>query len=335
MTDIQISPNETQVQEYTLRASEVTARYKTIVGVMEKTFKIGVHYGDPYEGAGKKVLLKPGADVMCVLFQFMPDYAITMRAEGEHREYEIITVLKHVPTNKIISTGVGVCSTKESKYRYRGNELVSTGKAVPREYWDIRKEDAKEAQRLIGGPGFKASKIDDVWTICKMGEKAENPDIADVYNTVLKMAKKRSYVDAIITATASSNLFTQDVDEPDNEFIYGADSFDTDETTQEWEEVQGLCQEILSEKEAQKIKKYLDENPDKLTSVLVNLRNRKSVTLFLNDLSTQGFLTAEEFTFYSDALNAAKSNEAYTGLLVELGKHKIKREKEQDEDKPF
>ena len=32
-------------------------------------------------------------------------------------------------------------------------------------------------------------------------------------NTVLKMAKKRSYVDAILTATKSSGVFTQDIDE--------------------------------------------------------------------------------------------------------------------------
>ena len=45
------------------------------------------------------------------------------------------------------------------------------------------------------------------------GGKAENPDIADTYNTVLKMAKKRAHVDAIITVTAASDIFTQDVED--------------------------------------------------------------------------------------------------------------------------
>jgi hypothetical protein len=53
------------------------------------------------------------------------------------------------------------------------------------------------------------------------GNRIENADIADVYNTVLKMAKKRAFVDATITATAASDIFTQDVedmadDEPRN-----------------------------------------------------------------------------------------------------------------------
>lgn len=42
-----------------------------------------------------------------------------------------------------------------------------------------------------------------------------NPNIADTYNTVLKMAKKRAHVDASITACAASDIFTQDIEEMD------------------------------------------------------------------------------------------------------------------------
>lgn len=41
----------------------------------------------------------------------------------------------------------------------------------------------------------------------------ENPDIADTYNTVLKMAKKRALVDAVKSTTAASDIFTQDVED--------------------------------------------------------------------------------------------------------------------------
>jgi hypothetical protein len=43
--------------------------------------------------------------------------------------------------------------------------------------------------------------------------KVENENIADTYNTVLKMAKKRSLVDACLTATAASDIFTQDIED--------------------------------------------------------------------------------------------------------------------------
>ena len=49
--------------------------------------------------------------------------------------------------------------------------------------------------------------------IAKGGEKVENDNPADCYNTVLKMAKKRALVDAVLTATAASDIFTQDLED--------------------------------------------------------------------------------------------------------------------------
>jgi hypothetical protein len=49
------------------------------------------------------------------------------------------------------------------------------------------------------------------------GAKIENEDIADCYNTVLKMAKKRAHVDATLTVTGAGDLFTQDLIEDEDE----------------------------------------------------------------------------------------------------------------------
>lgn len=43
--------------------------------------------------------------------------------------------------------------------------------------------------------------------------RVENPDIADVWNTCLKMAKKRAFVDAVKSTTAASDVFTQDIED--------------------------------------------------------------------------------------------------------------------------
>lgn len=43
--------------------------------------------------------------------------------------------------------------------------------------------------------------------------KEENPDIADTWNTVLKIAKKRANVDAVKSTTAASDIFTQDIED--------------------------------------------------------------------------------------------------------------------------
>lgn len=43
--------------------------------------------------------------------------------------------------------------------------------------------------------------------------REENPDIADTWNTVLKIAKKRANVDAVKSTTAASDIFTQDIED--------------------------------------------------------------------------------------------------------------------------
>ncbi|WP_311396565.1 hypothetical protein [Lancefieldella parvula] len=45
------------------------------------------------------------------------------------------------------------------------------------------------------------------------GGRIENEDIADLWNTVLKMAKKRAFVDAVRSTTAASDIFVQDIEE--------------------------------------------------------------------------------------------------------------------------
>ena len=40
-----------------------------------------------------------------------------------------------------------------------------------------------------------------------------NDDLADQYNTVLKMSNKRSLVAAVLNVTAASDIFTQDIED--------------------------------------------------------------------------------------------------------------------------
>lgn len=183
----------------------------------------GVHYG-VIPGTKKPTLLKAGAEKLSLLFRLRPliesgkDIVQTDLGNG-HRE---ITVYCHIVNNNgtELATGIGSCSTMETKYRYRGGEkkpVVKDGGElvpVPKDYWNLKKEGkTQEAQELIGGRGHGVAKIDGAWLVCEIGEKQENPDIADVYNTVLKIAKKRAYIDGILSATAASDIFTQDMED--------------------------------------------------------------------------------------------------------------------------
>lgn len=188
---------------------------KDIQQMMEQVMKKDHHFGVIPGCGDKPALLKPGAEKLMLMFHLAPSFKINRTDfKGGHREYEIICSLTNQNTGAFVGQGVGLCSTLESKYRYRGAEKISTGNAVPKDYWNLRKADPKKAQEMIGGAGFVTTKDDSgQWMIAKKGERQENPDLPDQYNTVLKMAKKRAQVDACLTATAASDIFAQDIED--------------------------------------------------------------------------------------------------------------------------
>jgi len=205
---------ENELQRYDMTQDAMTPdtvvrQVGLIQHVMEKVMRDGEHYG-VIPGCGKKPsLLKAGAEKLSLTFRLAPQYEVTEKPmQGNHREYYVKCTLTHIPTDKVFGQGVGACSTMEGKYRFRTGEVEFTGKEVPKEFWKDRDIN------LIGGKGFSTKKNDKgKWEIVRAGEKVEHDNPADYYNTVLKMAKKRAHVDAVLTATAASDIFTQDVED--------------------------------------------------------------------------------------------------------------------------
>jgi hypothetical protein len=209
-----------------MEPADLTRQIALIQEVMSAVMRPGEHYG-VIPGTGKKVtrlnkesgraetveegkptLLKPGAEKLGFLFRLAPRYQITMRefAKG-HREYEVLCSLEQIQSGRFFGAGVGSATTMESKYRFRSDVIKGAeGKPrlVPKTYWDDR-DPAK-----LGGPQFSPRKIDGQWVIV---QRVEHDNPADYYNTVLKMAKKRAHVDAVLTATAASDIFTQDLED--------------------------------------------------------------------------------------------------------------------------
>ena len=190
-----------------LNPSDIARRVEKIQLVLKEIMKAGIHYGT-IEGCGDKmVLLKPGAEILGLLFRLAPTYEIkTEDLPGGHKDFRVICSLTHIPTGNFMGQGLGSCSTMESKYRFR---TQSTGRAVPGEYWKDRDPS------ILGGPQFAAKKIKKKdgnfkWEII---ERIEYEYPVDYYNTCLKIAKKRSHNDVILTATGASDIFAPDPDD--------------------------------------------------------------------------------------------------------------------------
>lgn len=207
-----------------LEVADVVKHSKLIRQVMENVMQEGMHYGT-IPGTKKPTLYQPGAQVLALTFQLHPKFVITKTDLGNgHREIEVITTLTNNGA-QFIGEGVGSCSTMESKYRYRsGADYEDTGQPVPKTYWALKNDrDRANALRQImeEAGNFAVRNVSKVpgqkeWHIVKFSDSqttVENPNIADTWNTVLKMGKKRSYVDAILNSTGASDVFTQDLDD--------------------------------------------------------------------------------------------------------------------------
>jgi hypothetical protein len=201
------------IEDFAMTPELVVKQVGVIQQVMERVMKKDEHYGT-IPGTAKPTLLKPGAEKLSHTFRFSTKYRITKTdLSGGHREYGIVCELTHMPTGTFVAEGVGCCSTMESRYRYRkaeakcpecGKPAIIKGKKQYGGGWLCWQKK--------GGCGAKFKDGDPAIENMDMG-KVEYSDPADYYNTVLKIAKKRAHVDAVLTATAASDIFTQDLED--------------------------------------------------------------------------------------------------------------------------
>lgn len=177
-------------------------------------------------GTQKKSLFKPGAEKLCEIYGLAADVEILHSIEDwkfdtfPMFDYTIKTKLSR-RDGTIASVGLGSCNSWESRYKWRKAERLCP--ECGKDAICISKFDDKNGNQKFGkgsfycfakkdGCGAKFAKDDIAIIGQEVGQKL-NDDIASQKNTILKMAKKRSYVDAVIAATRSGCLFTQDVED--------------------------------------------------------------------------------------------------------------------------
>lgn len=153
-------------------------------------------------GAGQKpTLYKAGAEKINMLFGLSPKYEFMSKIEDFEAGFFSFDILCSLTKDGVtIAQGVGNCNSKEVKYRYNNvdrKKLEEMG--IPEE----------QAVRFVDRYGKERFRI-------------ETPDPADKLNTILKMAKKRAYVDATLQVASLSNLFTQDLEDMDFSSSYPA-----------------------------------------------------------------------------------------------------------------
>ena len=163
------------------------AKIQQMQNVVQKTLKKGHDFGE-VPGTSKPTLLKPGGEKICMLFGLNPEYEFLKTTEDYDKEFFSYNIRCTLFRNgQPVAQGVGSCNSKEKKYRY-----INVDK-IPENY--------------VG----QSEEITDKYGRTKY--KINNPDICSLVNTILKMAKKRAFIDAVLQVASLSEVFTQDIED--------------------------------------------------------------------------------------------------------------------------
>lgn len=192
---------------------------KTRQKLIEQFFKDVMVKDEDYgviPGTAKPSLWKPGAEKLCEFYGYAPVVKEARESINEATGfYRVVVTIALVErgSGQIVGEGVGEANTMEEKHRWRqakrscpscGAKAIIKGKDEYGGGWVcFKKQD---------GCGAKF-KDNDATITSQAAGRVENDDPWTLWNTILKMAKKRALVDATLSATRSSGLFTQDTED--------------------------------------------------------------------------------------------------------------------------
>jgi hypothetical protein len=148
--------------------------------LIQSQFKKGLDYGQTSNSTtDKPSLLKSGAEKIIMLLGLRSQFIIDKEIEDHKNGYFFYRIrCQLIKNDEVITEGLGSCNSEESKFILKEKKNRRTGEV----YYAPTEDDQKRYKYTIA-------------------------------NTILKMAKKRSMVDAVLIVASLSNIFTQDIED--------------------------------------------------------------------------------------------------------------------------
>lgn len=171
-----------------LSAKDIKQQVHLIQEVMKAVMVEGEHYG-VIPGTQKHTLFQTGAQKLLSTFRLGSEPEVLNVDETYNSvSYRVKVRLFNIADGNTVGYGLGECSTLEDKYCWK--------KAI---------NDTEFARAAENEKRIKINKDYEV--------KQVMTNYKDVSNTVLKMATKRALIAAVLTATAAGDIFTQDLED--------------------------------------------------------------------------------------------------------------------------
>jgi hypothetical protein len=174
---------------------------KKIPAMLNSIFKNIMQKGTDYDlipGTSKPTLLKSGAELLRMAFNLRVSTEVTVEREDWDKNffYYVVTTKFFNANGDLIGTGKGSCNNAETRYASR---------------WVFESDIPTDVDRTSCRTKTRTSKFGKEYTVYLV--EPSMPEKASQANTVLKMAKKRSFVDGILSITGASRIFTQDMED--------------------------------------------------------------------------------------------------------------------------
>jgi hypothetical protein len=177
--------------------SEAQKRMQELQAFVQTNMQRDVDYG-VIPGTDKPSLYQPGAQKLAEIYGFGHRFQVVEQVKDWgagffYFEYKCQIFLRR--TDQPVAEGIGSCNSKESKYADRWMFESELPEAIDKATLKTR----TGVSRKNGRP----------FTMFRV----PNPDPFSIVNTLQKMAAKRAYIHAVISATRSSGILTQDVED--------------------------------------------------------------------------------------------------------------------------
>jgi hypothetical protein len=190
-----------EIQQWT-SPTHIKERITAIQKLMKTVLKAGTKENDwagdygILPGTKKPSLWKSGSEQILAMFQIAVEPIVEDLSTEDCYRYRVTTRLTNSRTGEFLGAGLGECSTDETKYKWRRTYSKAEFEATDPDRRRIRFYQYKDKGQWVDGQ-----------------EMQVRQEAADLSNTCLKMAKKRSQIDATLTVTGASSMFEQDLED--------------------------------------------------------------------------------------------------------------------------
>ena len=210
---VPVSATAPAKQDYGIDVGRVVAIRSAVEEAVKKVLREGEHYGALPGTVGKdgkppkKMLFQPGAEVLCQVFRLRPEYdELAVVERDDFISLKLKCRLYNSVTGELVGEAIGSANSREEKYASQIAAKLCPNCNAPAIFKS--RDGGWFCWAKKGGCG--ATFADEDKKLLDQTSTVSMQRLYSLYHTLESIAQKRCFVKATRTATATSDIFTDD-----------------------------------------------------------------------------------------------------------------------------